>query len=250
MGAPETRARREAGAQGVIGRQVGAQAPRDVRDEVHDVGVALDVQELRAPGRCPARRRGRRRCAPGRPASRARRAPSRRRGARLRARRPRGVVRRDGACPAMGWIATSPSSTRTSSSGEAPAMREVAQREIEHVRRGVDRAQGAIDLERRRAGRAARCAAKARPGSSRRRGCTPESARRRRRSLRASAGARERRPQGATLAVARCHFCAALRRPAAWQRARQAPLYVVKASVGLGAGALRSSPADARGRRG
>ena len=37
----------EAGAQRVVGRQAVAQLAGDVRDEVHDVGVALDVHDLR-----------------------------------------------------------------------------------------------------------------------------------------------------------------------------------------------------------
>ena len=157
-------ARREAGAQGVEAGQAVAQAAGHVRDEVHDVRVALHVHELADLARVPGsltrpmslRPRSRSMMCSARSFSSARSSASS--ACVLRRVAPRGRV------PAMGCVVTAPSSTRTSISGEEPTMWAVAEAQVVHVGRGVDGAQRAVDLERAGARRARRGAARGRPG--------------------------------------------------------------------------------------
>ena len=116
-------------------------APRaaslDVGDDVHHMRIALDHHVLGDAHAAGLRRRGRRRCAPGRSASRARRAPSGRPASSPRAPRPSAVLPR-GRVPAIGRTVTVLALQPHQYLGRGADHVEVAQVEIEHVGRGID----------------------------------------------------------------------------------------------------------------
>ncbi len=126
--------------------------------------------------RCPSARRGRRRCGRGRSASRARRAPSDRRAARVASRSSSSRVAPRGRVPAIGRSVTRRAFLAHQDLGRGADDVEVAEVEIEHVRRRIERAQRAVQRQRRRRERPAASAARARPASRRRRRCTPSRA--------------------------------------------------------------------------
>ena len=145
---PGERPGRKHRAQRVHRRDPVAQRARDLADDVEDVRVGLDHHQLVDARPSRTRRPGRGRCGRGRPASRARRAPSgrassssawRRSSSSLGAARI-GAGDRARLDPAPGDL--------DQRLGRGAGELEVAEVEEVHVRRGVDGAQAAVDRER------------------------------------------------------------------------------------------------------
>ena len=197
----------------------------DVADDVHHVRVALDDERLGHLARCRSWRCGRCRCAPGRSASGARRAPSGRRAARPRARLSCSGVAPRGRVPASGRSVTlSPSGVcflAHQDLGRRADDLEVADVVEVHVRRRVERAQRAV--QRQRATRCSACAGAGRsaPASCRRRRCIPWPARTARQVVGlgelALDGVRRRRACTAGARDAVAAACRSVRRAAAWR---------------------------------
>ena len=168
------RAGRQAGAQRVHRAAAsGRSVPRHRGDDVHHVRVGLDRSSARSTSTAPELAHAARgRCGRGRRASRARRAPSRPRAARLRTRRSSSGRRRPRARAGDRAHLGAAAGHLHQRLRRRARDREVVELEEVHVRRRVDDAQPAVDRERPRPGRARSSAARARPGRRRPRRCS------------------------------------------------------------------------------